>query len=117
MAKEERMKIDYITLGDHLPDPVTGRYHETQAQRHRMWVDVGVHIEKLGFSGLFLGEHHCSNYIISSPQMILAAIATQTREMALGTAVSLLPNNDPVRLAEDFATFDLLSNGRAEIGL
>ena len=81
-----------------------------------MWVDVGVHAEKLGFSGIFFGEHHCSSYIISSPQMILAAIAPQTSRIALGTAVSLLPNNDPVRLAEDFATLDLLSNGRAEIG-
>jgi alkanesulfonate monooxygenase SsuD/methylene tetrahydromethanopterin reductase-like flavin-dependent oxidoreductase (luciferase family) len=110
------MKIDYITLGDHLPDPRTGQYNETQAERHRMWVDVGVHAETLGFSGIFFGEHHCSSYIISSPQMILAAIAPQTSRIALGTAVSLLPNNDPVRLAEDFATLDLLSNGRAEIG-
>src|ERR1700739_221679 len=48
--------------------------------------------------------------------MALAALAVQTKKIQLGTAVSLLPTNDAVRLAEDFATLDLLSNGRAEIG-
>jgi alkanesulfonate monooxygenase SsuD/methylene tetrahydromethanopterin reductase-like flavin-dependent oxidoreductase (luciferase family) len=110
------MKFDYLTLGDHLPDPRTGRYNETQAERCRMWVDLGVHAETLGFSGVFFGEHHGSDYILSSPQMLLAAVAVQTRSVRLGTAISLLPTNDPVRIAEDFATLDLLSGGRAEIG-
>ncbi len=110
------MKFDLITLGDHLPDPHTQRYHETQAERHRMWVDLGVHAEEAGFEAVWLGEHHCSDYIVPSPQMLLAAIAVRTRRVRLGTAVSILPNNDPVRLAEDFATLDLLSTGRAEIG-
>jgi alkanesulfonate monooxygenase SsuD/methylene tetrahydromethanopterin reductase-like flavin-dependent oxidoreductase (luciferase family) len=110
------MKFDYITLGDHLPDPHSGRYNETQAERHRMWIDMAVQSEALGFSGVMFGEHHCSDYIISAPHMLLAAVAARTSRIRLGTAVSLLPNNDPVRLAEDFATLDLISNGRAEIG-
>lgn len=111
------MRFDYFSLGDHLPDPHTGRFHETQAERHRMWVDLGVHAEALGFSGVFLGEHHGSSYILSAPHMLLAAIAARTSRVRLGTAVTLLPTSDPVRIAEDFATLDLLSGGRAEIGL
>ena len=111
------MRFDYFTLGDHLPDPHTGRFHESQAGRHRMWVDLGVHAEALGFSGVFFGEHHGSSYILSAPHMLLAAVAARTTRVRLGTAVSLLPTSDPVRIAEDFATLDLLSDGRAEIGL
>ena len=110
------MKFDVLSLGDHLPDPHTRRYTETQAERFRLWVDLGVRAEALGYDAFWIGEHHCSDYIVSSPQMVLAAIASRTHRITLGTAVSLLPTNDPVRLAEDFATLDLLSNGRAEIG-
>jgi alkanesulfonate monooxygenase SsuD/methylene tetrahydromethanopterin reductase-like flavin-dependent oxidoreductase (luciferase family) len=110
------VKFDLISLGDYLPDPHTGRYNDTQAERYRMWVELGAHAEQLGFDGIWIGEHHCSDYVVPSPQMVLAAIAMLTRRVRLGTAVSLLPNNDPVRLAEDFATLDLLSQGRAEIG-
>jgi len=110
------VKFDLITLGDHLPDPHTHRYHETQAERHQMWIDMGVRAEEAGFDAVWIGEHHCSDYIVSSPQMLLAALAMRTHRVRLGTAVSILPNNDPVRLAEDFATLDLLSRGRAEIG-
>lgn len=111
------MRFDYFTLGDHLPDPHTGRFHETPVGRHRMWVDLGAHAETLGFSGVFFGEHHGSRYIVSAPHMLLAAVAARTSRVRLGTAVSLLPTNDPVRVAEDFATLDMLSDGRAEIGL
>lgn len=110
------MKFDLVSLGDHLPDPHTGDYNETQAERFQLWVEEGVLAERLGFHAYWLGEHHCSDYIVSSPQMLLAAIAGRTERILLGTAVSLLPNNDPVRLAEDFASLDLLSNGRAQIG-
>jgi alkanesulfonate monooxygenase SsuD/methylene tetrahydromethanopterin reductase-like flavin-dependent oxidoreductase (luciferase family) len=111
------LRFDYFSLGDHLPDPHTGQYHETQAGRHRMWVELGVRAEELGFSGVFFGEHHGSSYVVSAPHMLLAAVAARTNRVRLGTAVTLLPTSDPVRLAEDFATLDALSDGRAEIGL
>ncbi len=110
------MKFDLLSLGDHLPDPHTGRYADTQSDRHRLWADLGVFAEEVGFDGFWLGEHHASSYILSVPQMVLAAVAMRTERIRLGTGISLLPNNDPVRLAEDFATLDLLSRGRAEIG-
>ncbi len=110
------MHFDIVSLGDHLPDPHSGHYNETQAERYHFWVELGAHAEKYGYSAMWLGEHHCSDYIGSSPQMVLAAIAMRTEKIRLGTAVTLLPNHDPVRLAEDFAVLDLLSKGRAEIG-
>ena len=110
------MQFDIVSLGDHLPDPHSGRYNETQAERYQFWVALGARAEQCGYSAIWLGEHHCSDYIGSSPQMVLAAIAMRTHKIRLGTAVSLLPNHDPVRLAEEFAVLDLLSQGRAEIG-
>jgi len=110
------VKFDIISLGDHLRDPHSGQYNESQEERFHMWVELGVRAEALGFDAIWFGEHHCSDYIISSPQLLLAAIASRTSRIRLGTAVSLLPNNDPLRLAEDFATLDMLSRGRAEIG-
>jgi alkanesulfonate monooxygenase SsuD/methylene tetrahydromethanopterin reductase-like flavin-dependent oxidoreductase (luciferase family) len=110
------MRFDITSLGDHLPDPVSRAYSQTQAQRFGTIVECGVRGEALGYGAIWIGEHHASDYIVSSPQMLLAAIASNTDKIRLGSAVSLLPNADPVRLAEDFATLDLLSNGRAEIG-
>ncbi len=110
------MKYHVVSLGDHLPDPHTKAYNESQAERFQGIVDQAILAEKLGFEGFWVGEHHGNKYIVSNPQMILAAVAGQTSRITLGTAISLLPNNDPVRLAEDFATLDLLSKGRAQIG-
>ncbi|MFV0277590.1 MAG: LLM class flavin-dependent oxidoreductase [Parahaliea sp.] len=111
------MEFGVVSLGDHLPNPVTGRYNESQAQKHLAWVTQGVLAERYGYASLWLGEHHFNDYILSVPQMVLAAIAMRTTSLRLGTAVTLLANHDPVRIAEDFATLDLLSGGRAEIGV
>lgn len=111
------MRFDFVSLGDHLRNPYTGAYNETQAGRYAMIVDLAVLSEELGFDGAWVGEHHGSDYIVPSPQMMLAAIAMRTKRVRLGTAVSLLANADPVRIAEDFAMLDLLSNGRAELGI
>ena len=110
------MDFGIISLGDHSRDPNTGKYNETQAERHQMLVEMGVLGEAVGFESILLGEHHFNEYIVAAPQMVLAAIASRTNRIRLGTAVTLLPNNDPVRLGEEFATLDLLSNGRAEVG-
>ena len=112
------VKFDLIMLGDHLPDPHTHRYHETQAERHRMWIDLGVHAEELGFDAVWMGEHHASDYIVSSPQMILAAMAMRTRRVRLGTGVSILPNNDPVRRSGSFEPLrDIPVDKRVVLGL
>ena len=110
------MKCGLFTLGDHLPNPLSGEYEDTQAERHQLWAELGVEGERLGFDALWLGEHHFNDYILSVPQMVLAAVAARTEKIRLGTAVTLLAHYDPVMLAEQFSTLDLLSNGRAEIG-
>jgi alkanesulfonate monooxygenase SsuD/methylene tetrahydromethanopterin reductase-like flavin-dependent oxidoreductase (luciferase family) len=111
------MEFDILVLGDHLPQPESGLFSETPRQRHQLWLDMAILGDRSGFRAIHLGEHHDSEYIISSPQIILAGMATQTRRIRLGTGVSLISNLDPVRAAEDFATLDMISGGRAEIGV
>ncbi|MGH7290357.1 MAG: LLM class flavin-dependent oxidoreductase [Myxococcota bacterium] len=103
-----------LILGDHLADPHTGM-RSSQAERHRQFVELGAYSEVLGFDSIWLGEHHLCDYILSSPPVVLAAIAERTRRLRLGTAVTLLGTLDPVRAAEDYATVDALSGGRLEV--
>jgi alkanesulfonate monooxygenase SsuD/methylene tetrahydromethanopterin reductase-like flavin-dependent oxidoreductase (luciferase family) len=108
------VKEGLLILGDHLPDPHT-RERVTQAERHRSFVELAVRAESRGFDSVWLGEHHLCDYILSSPPVVLAAIAERTRGLRLGTAVTLLGSLDPVRAAEDYATVDALSGGRVEV--
>jgi hypothetical protein len=108
------MRIGIATLGDHLPDPHTG-LAVTPYERFREFVELDVHAEQLGFDTYHVGEHHFCEYVLSSPTPILAAVAERTRSIRLSTAVALLSNHDPVRIAEDYATVDQISNGRVEL--
>jgi alkanesulfonate monooxygenase SsuD/methylene tetrahydromethanopterin reductase-like flavin-dependent oxidoreductase (luciferase family) len=108
------MKIGWASMGDLLQDPITGELM-TQAERHRMLVDGAVAAEEAGFWSASLGEHHFCSYVISAPPVVLAAMAERTSRIRLGTAVALGANNDPIRLAEDYATLDVLSGGRVEL--
>ncbi|MBW1886139.1 MAG: LLM class flavin-dependent oxidoreductase [Deltaproteobacteria bacterium] len=108
------MRPGLMTLGDHLPNPNDGE-RISQQEHHRQIVDNAVLAEELGFDSIWLGEHHFCDYILSSPPVVLAAIAERTERLRLGTAVTLLPTLDPVRVAEDYATVDLLSGGRLEV--
>jgi natural product biosynthesis luciferase-like monooxygenase protein len=73
----------------------------------------------LGFDSFWISEHHFTEYggILPRPQILLAALAQRTRTIRLGTAVSLVPFDNPVRLAEDFGLVDVLSGGRLEFGV
>jgi natural product biosynthesis luciferase-like monooxygenase protein len=75
--------------------------------------------EELGFDTFWISEHHFTNYggILPRPQILLAALAQRTHRIRLGTAVSLIPFDNPVRLAEDFGLIDVLSGGRLEFGV
>lgn len=103
-----------MTLGDLLPHPVSGKLM-SEAERHRSIVEQAVLAEQLGFTSVHLGEHHFSDYMLSSPPVVLAAIGERTSTLKLSTAVTLAGNLDPVRVAEDYATVDVLSNGRVEL--
>ena len=109
------MEFALLSLGDHLPDPSTGRLELTQAGRHRQIVELGVQAEECGFDAVWLGEHHFCDYILTVPQIVLAAIGERTKRIRLGTGLTLLPHHDAVRIAEDIATLDCLTAGRAEV--
>ncbi len=102
-----------ISLADHLADPTTG---ERISQRQRLIeiVDQIVLAEQVGLDIFGVGEHHFGNYILPSPELVLAMAAGKTERITLGTSVSLLANIDPVRYAEKLAVLDVLTNGRAE---
>ena len=72
-------------------------------------------MDEVGLDFFGIGEHHRPDYAVSVPEIVLAAAATVTRNIRLGSAVSVLSSSDPVKLYQSFATIDLLSNGRAEL--
>jgi len=85
------------------------------AQVIRDIVEQGVLGDQVGLDFFGVGEHHRPDFAVSSPEMVLAAIASHTEHIRLGSAVTVLSSDDPVRVFERFATLDAVSNGRAEI--
>ena len=80
--------------------------------------DIMVRAEEFGFDSIWPAEHHFSEYgYCASPAVTLAALASRTQRIRLGTGVVVLPLNHPVRVAEDFAILDLLSGGRVDLGV
>lgn len=78
-------------------------------------VEEAVLADELGIDFIGLGEHHRDDFAISSPEIVLATIAGRTRRIHLGTAVTVLSSDDPVRVFQRFSTLNALSNGRAEV--
>ena len=85
------------------------------AQVIRNVIAEGVQAEQVGLDYIGIGEHHRADFAISAPEMVLAGIAARTERIKLGTAVTVLSSDDPVRVWERFSTLDAISNGRAEI--
>lgn len=103
------------TFGD-----VTVNENGERTPAHQVIRDVisqAVLADQVGLHSIGLGEHHRDDYAISAPDMVLAGIAGQTSSIRLGTAVTVLSSDDPVRVYERFATLDAVSSGRAEITL
>src|SRR5579863_2762101 len=71
--------------------------------------------DQVGLDVFGVGEHHRPDFIVSAPAVVLAAAAVRTKTIRLTSAVSVLSSDDPIRVFQQFATLDLLSNGRAEI--
>jgi alkanesulfonate monooxygenase SsuD/methylene tetrahydromethanopterin reductase-like flavin-dependent oxidoreductase (luciferase family) len=80
-------------------------------------VDEAVRAEEAGIDFFGVGEYHRDDSAISSPEVVLGAIAARTNKIRLGTAVTVLSSDDPVRAYERLATVDAISNGRAEVVL
>ena len=87
----------------------------TAAAAIRQVVDEAVLADQIGVDAIALGEHHRPEFSISSPETVLAGIATQTSNIKLGSGVTVLSSDDPVRVFQRFSTVDALSNGRAEV--
>jgi probable LLM family oxidoreductase len=87
----------------------------SHAQVIRDVIDEAVLADELGVDFIGVGEHHRADFAISAPEVMLAAIAGRTKRIKLGSAVTVLSSDDPVRVFERFATLDAASNGRAEV--
>src|SRR5579863_4519461 len=117
-TKEERTVTDILELGlDTFGDVTTGENGtaKTHAQVIRDVIDEAVLADEVGVDFIGLGEHHRADFAISSPEVILAAIAGRTKRIRLGSAVTVLSSDDPIRVFQRFATLDAASSGRAEI--
>jgi probable LLM family oxidoreductase len=103
------------TFGDVTVD-TTGTPH-SHARTLRNVVADAVLAEKAGVDAFGVGEHHRADFAISAPEVVLAAIAAKTERLVLGSAVTVLSTDDPVRVFERFSTLNAISNGRAEVVL
>ncbi|GLZ58509.1 LLM class flavin-dependent oxidoreductase [Micromonospora sp. NBRC 107095] len=101
------------TFGD-VPQDDAGRL-VSHAAAIRQVVDEAVLADQLGVDVIALGEHHRPEYSVSTPETVLAGIATRTSRIRLASGVTVLSSDDPVRVFQRFATVDALSNGRAEV--
>ena len=88
---------------------------ENPSDRIRELVEQIEHADQVGLDAFGIGEHHRKDYLDSAPAIILAAAAARTARIRLTSAVTVLSAADPVRVFQEFATLDLLSQGRAEM--
>lgn len=107
------IKFGLDTFGDSSVDE-SGK-PQSDAQTIRQIVDQAKLADELGLYGINIGEHHREDFAVSAPDTVLAGIATVTKNIILGTGVTVLSSEDPIRVYQRFATIDALSNGRAEI--
>jgi alkanesulfonate monooxygenase SsuD/methylene tetrahydromethanopterin reductase-like flavin-dependent oxidoreductase (luciferase family) len=93
--------------------------HDPRWQQRQIddFVESAVEAEELGFDGITVTEHHAPRMTCPSPNLLLAAAAVKTSRIRLGTAVTVLPLHNPLRVAEEAGMLDLLSGGRFELGL
>ncbi len=108
------MELGIGMFGDLQIDPVTGTIQAPQQRIREIIREIQL-MDEVGVDFFGLGEHHRPDYAVASPEIVLAAAAAVTQRIKLGSAVSVISSSDPVKLYQDFATVDLLSNGRAEI--
>src|SRR5258705_8914315 len=101
------------TFGD-VTDDADGR-PLSHAQTIRNLVDQGVLADQVGIDFIGIGEHHTDDFPLSAADVVLAAIAARTTDIHLGSAVTVLSSDDPVRVFQRYSTLDAISGGRAEV--
>ena len=112
-TRDAAVQFGIDTFGDMTTDAEGSP--RSYAQVIRDVVDEAVLAEEVGIDFIGVGEHHRADFAVSAPEVVLAAIAGRTRRIRLGSAVTVLSSDDPVRVFQRFATLDAVSNGRAEV--
>ncbi|WP_109509428.1 LLM class flavin-dependent oxidoreductase [Nocardioides speluncae] len=111
------MQFGIFTVGDVTPDPTTGRA-PTEQERIKATVEIAKKAEEIGLDVFATGEHHNPPFAApANPPVLLANIAAQTERLILSTATTLITTNDPVRIAQDYAYLQHLSDGRVDLML
>lgn len=108
-----KVTLGLDSFGDITVDSDGNPLHPAQVLRNV--VEEAALADRLGIDAITLGEHHRDDFAISSPEVVLGAIAGRTQRILLGTGVTVLSSDDPVRVYERFATLDGVSGGRAEV--
>ena len=111
---ENGLEIGIYTLGDRMPDPNTGQM-PSEKERIDHLIEMATTAEAVGLDYFALGESHQEFFVSQAHAVILGAIARATEKIKIGSGVTVVSTSDPVRIFENFATLDLLSNGRAEL--
>lgn len=110
----KEFEVGVYSFAELTPDPATG-IKISPVERLRNLLETIELADQVGLDVFGLGEHHRPDFVSSAPLVILGAAAARTSSIRLSTAVTVLSSDDPVRVFQDFATLDLISNGRAEI--
>ncbi|MCE7480496.1 MULTISPECIES: LLM class flavin-dependent oxidoreductase [Microbacterium] len=115
-ADTSGIQFGLFTVSDITQNPVTG---ETPSERQKIKdaITIAKHAEEVGLDVFAVGEHHNPPFWSSSPTTTLAAIAAQTERIILSTSTTLITTNDPVKIAEDFAMLQHISDGRTDLML
>jgi probable LLM family oxidoreductase len=113
VAKYKLVEMGLDTFGDVTEG--ANRELRSQAQSIRDVITEGILADEVGVDFFGVGEHHRPDFAVSSPEMVLASIASRTEKIRLGSAVTVLSSDDPVRVYQRFATLDAASDGRAEV--
>jgi probable LLM family oxidoreductase len=110
------MELGIGMFGDLSFDPQTGKPREAKIKLQEILEQIKL-ADEVGLDVFGLGEHHRPDYAVSSPEIVLAAAASITKNIKLMSTVTVLSSAEPVKVYQDFSTIDLISNGRAEIGV
>jgi putative FMN-dependent luciferase-like monooxygenase len=108
------MQFGVFSVGDVTTDPATGRT-PTEHERIESMIAIALKAEEIGLDVFATGEHHNPPFVPSSPTTTLGFIAAKTSRLLLSTATTLITTNDPVKIAEDYATLQHLSGGRVDL--
>ncbi|MGJ6979711.1 LLM class flavin-dependent oxidoreductase [Aestuariimicrobium soli] len=110
------MQFGLFSVADVTTDPTTGRT-PSEYERIKAQVEIGVMADQVGLDVMAYGQHHNPPFVASSPTTTMAFVAAKTKNIVLSTATTLITTTDPVRIAEDYATLQHLTDGRMDLML